>query len=151
MAVYTVTFTAPTIHDFGGSPRDLYQVQNPAPGDPDLAARVRNLLTPVQVRRDDRWGLDHGSWSILRHIYPQADIPVVQLSIDETRPPSFHYEVDAIPSVFPKRSPRCPIADTVSSLLQSTRAHAAFAMRPSGEQVPRMCFISVKGPGNTMH
>src|SRR5205085_2951037 len=86
--------TAPrTIHDFGGFPRELYQVQYPAPGDPDLAARVQKLLAPVPVRRDDRWGLDHGTWSVLCHVYPQADIPVVQLSIDETQPPSSHYEI----------------------------------------------------------
>jgi 4,5-DOPA dioxygenase extradiol len=78
------------IHDFGGFPRELYQVQYPAPGDPDLAARVQKLLAHVPVRRDERWGLDHGTWSVLRHVYPQADIPVVQLSIDETQPPSFH-------------------------------------------------------------
>ena len=86
--------TAPrTIHDFGGFPRELYQVQYPAPGDPDLAARVQKLLAPLPVRRDDGWGLDHGTWSVLCHVYPQADIPVVQLSIDETQPPAFHYEI----------------------------------------------------------
>ena len=73
--------------------RELYQLQYPAPGDPDLAARVQKLLAPTPVRRDDRWGLDHGTWSVLLHVYPQADIPVVQLSIDETQPPSFHYEI----------------------------------------------------------
>ncbi len=92
-AAVTVSTAPRTIHDFGGFPRELYQVQYPAPGDPDLAARVQRLLAPVPVRRDDRWGLDHGTWSVLRHVYPQADIPVVQLSIDETQPPSFHYEV----------------------------------------------------------
>src|SRR5690242_3272764 len=65
----------------------------PAPGDPDLAVRIQKLLAPVPVRRDDGWGLDHGTWSVLLHVYPQADIPVVQLSIDETQPPSFHYEI----------------------------------------------------------
>ena len=92
-AAVTVSTAPKTIHDFGGFPRELYQVQYPAPGDPDLAARVQKLLAPVQVRRDGRWGLDHGTWSVLRHVYPQADIPVVQLSIDETQPPRFHYEV----------------------------------------------------------
>jgi 4,5-DOPA dioxygenase extradiol len=89
----TVSTAPKTIHDFGGFPRELYQVHYPAPGDPDLARRVQKLLAPVTVRRDDRWGLDHGTWSVLRHVYPKADIPVVQLSIDETQPPSFHFEV----------------------------------------------------------
>ncbi len=92
-AAVTVSTAPKTIHDFGGFPRELYQIQYPAPGDPDLAARVQKLLTPLPVRRDEHWGLDHGTWSVLRHVYPQADIPVVQLSIDETQPPSFHYEI----------------------------------------------------------
>ena len=65
-AAVTVSTAPKTIHDFGGFPRELYQVQYPAPGDPDLAARVQKLLAPVQVRRDGRWGLDHGTWSVLR-------------------------------------------------------------------------------------
>src|SRR5437660_263919 len=86
--------TAPrTIHDFGGFPRELYQVQYPAPGDPDLARRVQQLLAPLPVTLDNSWGLDHGTWSVLRHVYPDADIPIVQLSIDETQPASFHFEV----------------------------------------------------------
>lgn len=86
--------TAPrTIHDFGGFPRELYQVQYPAPGDPALARRVQHLLAPTEVVFDQVWGLDHGTWSVLRHVYPDADIPVVQLSIDETRPASFHFEI----------------------------------------------------------
>ncbi|HEU5411431.1 MAG TPA: 4,5-DOPA dioxygenase extradiol [Candidatus Acidoferrales bacterium] len=92
-AAVTVSTAPRTIHDFGGFPRELYRVQYSAPGDPHLAARVQQLLAPVPVRRDDGWGLDHGTWSVLRHIYPQADIPVVQLSIDETQAPSFHYEI----------------------------------------------------------
>jgi len=86
--------TAPrTIHDFGGFPRELYQVQYPAPGEPALARRVQELLAPLPVRLDNSWGLDHGTWSVLRHVYPAADIPVVQLSIDETRSGSFHLDV----------------------------------------------------------
>jgi 4,5-DOPA dioxygenase extradiol len=86
--------TAPrTIHDFGGFPRELYQVQYPAPGEPALARRVQQLLAPLDVALDQRWGLDHGTWSVLRHVYPAADVPVVQLSIDETRPAAFHFEV----------------------------------------------------------
>jgi 4,5-DOPA dioxygenase extradiol len=89
----TVSTAPRTIHDFGGFPPELYQVQYPAPGDPALAERVRQLLAPLDVRRDNSWGLDHGTWSVLAHVYPVADIPVVQLSIDETRPASFHYEI----------------------------------------------------------
>lgn len=92
-AAVTVSTAPRTIHDFGGFPRELYEAQYPAPGDPDLAARVQKLLAPLSVRRDERWGLDHGTWSVLCHMYPDADVPVVQLSIDETQPPLFHYDI----------------------------------------------------------
>jgi len=82
-----------TIHDFGGFPRELFAVQYPAAGSLALAGRVRDLLAPVPVQMDDQWGLDHGTWSVLVHAYPDADIPVVQLSIDETREASWHYEI----------------------------------------------------------
>ena len=82
-----------TIHDFGGFPRELYEVTYPAPGDRGLASRVRELLAPVDVRYDEHWGLDHGTWSVLVHAYPNADVPVVQLALDETHPPSYHYEL----------------------------------------------------------
>lgn len=81
-----------TIHDFGGFPPELYRVAYPAPGDPALAERVRSLLSPTPVGLDQQWGLDHGTWSVLCHVFPKADIPVVQLSIDETQPAEFHYE-----------------------------------------------------------
>jgi 4,5-DOPA dioxygenase extradiol len=82
-----------TIHDFGGFPPALYEVQYPAPGDPELARRVQELLAPVNVELDHHWGLDHGAWSVLCHLFPQADLPVIQLSIDETQPGWFHYEL----------------------------------------------------------
>ena len=83
-----------TIHDFGGFPQELYQVEYPAPGSPELAERVAGLLAPVAAKIDEKsWGLDHGTWSVLCHVFPDADIPVVQLSIDETKPPEFHYEI----------------------------------------------------------
>jgi 4,5-DOPA dioxygenase extradiol len=82
-----------TIHDFYGFPQALFDMQYPAPGDPALARRVRDLLAPVAVRLDEDWGLDHGTWSVLVHAYPRADVPVVQLSIDGTQPARFHYEL----------------------------------------------------------
>jgi len=82
-----------TIHDFGGFPRALYEIKYPAPGDSQLASRVKDLLGPVSVGLDTKWGLDHGTWSVLCHVFPDADVPVIQLSIDETQPASFHYEV----------------------------------------------------------
>lgn len=84
-----------TIHDFGGFPQNLFEVNYPAPGAPELANRVQQLLAPTDVKMDKRWGLDHGTWSVLCHVYPEADIPVVQLSIDETQPAEFHYGLAA--------------------------------------------------------
>ena len=85
--------TPRTIHDFGGFPRELYEVQYPAPGEPSLAQHIKKLLDPVSVGLDLSWGLDHGTWSVLCHVFPEADVPVVQLSIDETQPPAFHHEI----------------------------------------------------------
>jgi len=82
-----------TIYDFGGFPRALYEVKYPAAGSISLARRVRDLLAPSFVEMDQTWGLDHGTWSVLCHAYPSATIPVVQLSIDETKPASFHHEL----------------------------------------------------------
>ncbi len=89
----TANLTPPTIHDFGGFPRELYEVEYGAPGSPELARRVRDLLNPLSVGLDESWGLDHGTWAVLRHVFPEADIPIVQLSIDETQSAQFHYEI----------------------------------------------------------
>ncbi|HVT42762.1 MAG TPA: 4,5-DOPA dioxygenase extradiol [Thermoanaerobaculia bacterium] len=89
----TAMETPRTIHDFGGFPRELFGVAYPAPGDPDLASRVQSMLAPLAVGLDLSWGLDHGTWSVLCHLFPDAGIPVVQLSIDETQPPEFHYQI----------------------------------------------------------
>ena len=93
-ATLATAMAAPrTIHDFGGFPKELYQISYPAHGDPQLARRVQELLAPLTVGLDNSWGLDHGTWSVLAHVFPDADIPVVQLSIDETQPAEFHFEL----------------------------------------------------------
>lgn len=80
-----------TIHDFGGFPPALYRIQYPAPGSPDLANRIQQLVHSTDIEANFDWGLDHGTWAILRYLFPQADIPVVQLSIDDSRPAEYHY------------------------------------------------------------
>jgi 4,5-DOPA dioxygenase extradiol len=82
-----------TIHDFYGFPEPLYRFHYDAPGDPQLADRVVELLQPVPVIKSERWGLDHGAWTVLMHMYPDADVPVVQLSMDRTKPPEWHFEL----------------------------------------------------------
>lgn len=80
-----------TIHDFGGFPEALFQVQYPAPGSPSLAKETASMIHSTQVELDHDWGLDHGTWTIIRHMYPEATIPILQLSIDYTKDPAFHY------------------------------------------------------------
>lgn len=82
-----------TIHDFGGFPRELYEVQYPAPGSPTLAEETKSMIRSVQVEADHDWGLDHGAWTVVRHMYPEANIPVLQLSIDYTKGPDYHYRL----------------------------------------------------------
>lgn len=83
----------PTIHDFGGFPQKLFEVQYPAPGSPQLAKQTKAIITKTNVGLDDKWGLDHGAWSVIKHLYPNADIPVIQMSIDYTQPAKYHYEL----------------------------------------------------------
>ena len=89
----TAMANPPTIHDFGGFPRELFEVQYPAPGSPKLAQETKELISSTYVHLDDKWGLDHGAWSVIRHMYPNADIPIIQLSLDYTRGPKYHYEL----------------------------------------------------------
>ena len=83
----------PTIHDFGGFPQALFDVQYPAPGSPELAQETKSIITKTEVGLDDKWGLDHGAWSVIKHLYPNADIPVIQMSIDYSQPAKYHYEL----------------------------------------------------------
>lgn len=82
-----------TIHDFGGFPQALFDVQYPAPGSPELARETAELLEPVFVEEDHSWGLDHGAWSVIKHMYPEAGIPVIQMSIDYSKPPQYHFDL----------------------------------------------------------
>jgi len=82
-----------TIHDFGGFPDELYQIQYPAPGSPDLATEIQKDIRTVEVGLDHEWGLDHGTWTVVRHMFPEANIPVLQLSIDYSKPAHYHYNL----------------------------------------------------------
>lgn len=82
-----------TIHDFGGFPKALHEFQYPAPGSPELAAAAAQLLPKAPAALDQSWGLDHGAWTVLTHLYPKADVPVVQMSLDRTKSPDFHFEL----------------------------------------------------------
>jgi len=89
----TTTAHPETIHDFGGFPKELFDQQYPAPGSPEMAALTKELVTTSHIQSDESWGLDHGTWSVLLPMYPAADIPVYQLSLDYYQPPSYHYEI----------------------------------------------------------
>lgn len=82
-----------TIHDFGGFPQELFDVEYPAPGSPELAKETKEIIAGTDVGLDDQWGLDHGAWSVIKHMYPDADIPVIQMSLDYTKPAKYHYEL----------------------------------------------------------
>lgn len=82
-----------TIHDFGGFPQALFDVQYPAPGSPDLANETKQMVQKTEIGLDQKWGLDHGSWSVIKHLYPNADVPVIQMSLDYTKPAQYHFEL----------------------------------------------------------
>lgn len=82
-----------TIHDFGGFPKELFAVEYPAKGNPELAVETSQLLLPTEVELDEHWGLDHGAWSVIKHLYPEANVPVIQLSIDYSKSPQYHFEL----------------------------------------------------------
>ena len=82
-----------TIHDFGGFPQALFDVQYPAPGNPELADETKNIISKTNVGLDESWGLDHGAWSVIRVMYPEADIPVIQMSLDYYQNPQYHYDL----------------------------------------------------------
>ncbi len=89
---YVTAMSQPqTIHDFGGFPQALFDVQYPAPGSPDLARATKEIVSSRTIQLDDKWGLDHGAWSVVRHLYPDADVPVIQMSIDYKQSPMSHY------------------------------------------------------------
>lgn len=92
-----------TIHDFGGFPKELYEVQYAAKGDPSLANDVKETVTTASVGLDDKWGLDHGCWSVVKHLYPKADIPVIQLSLNYNKTPQQHYDLAKELSVFRRK------------------------------------------------
>ena len=89
----TAMLNPKTIHDFYGFPKELFEVNYPAPGSPELARETAELLLPEIVEEDHSWGLDHGAWSVIRHLYPNAEIPVIQLSIDYSKPPQYHFDL----------------------------------------------------------
>ncbi|MCU4155843.1 4,5-DOPA dioxygenase extradiol [Carboxylicivirga sp. A043] len=82
-----------TIHDFGGFPKELYEIQYPAPGLPKLANEIKNMASGTNIILDEKWGLDHGAWSVIRHMYPKANIPVIQMSLDYNKTPKQHYQL----------------------------------------------------------
>ena len=82
-----------TIHDFGGFPQALFDVRYPAPGSPELARETKEIVSKTDVGLDEKWGLDHGAWSVINRFYPEADVPVIQMSLDYYQNPQYHYDL----------------------------------------------------------
>jgi 4,5-DOPA dioxygenase extradiol len=94
MGTFVTTMEKPvTIHDFGGFPRELFDVNYPVPGSPQLAKETKRIITKTEVGLDDKWRLDHGAWSVIKRLYPDADVPVIEMSLDYMQSPQFHYEL----------------------------------------------------------
>jgi 4,5-DOPA dioxygenase extradiol len=91
---YVTAMESPrTIHDFGGFPKALYEVQYPAPGSPELAKEMGQIVESTEIQMDHQWGLDHGAWSVIKHLYPDAEVPVIQMSLDRNKGAKYHYEL----------------------------------------------------------
>jgi len=113
-----------TIHDFGGFPQALFDIRYPAPGAPALAQRIAHLLSPLPVRQDQSWGLDHGTWSVLARMYPEAQIPVVQLSLDLAQPAAWHFELGRSLSALRDEGVLLMASGNVVHNLRQLRSHA---------------------------
>ncbi|NNE55376.1 MAG: 4,5-DOPA dioxygenase extradiol [Flavobacteriales bacterium] len=99
----TAMETPRTIHDFGGFPQDLFDVQYPAPGSPSLAKEAKTIVQKTEIGLDENWGLDHGAWSVIKHLYPNADVPVIQMSLDFTKSAQYHFELAQELSILRKK------------------------------------------------
>ncbi|WNJ18788.1 4,5-DOPA dioxygenase extradiol [Pontibacter sp. G13] len=131
----TAMTAPPTIHDFGGFPQELFEVSYPAPGDPALAREIQQKLHPLTVGLDHEWGLDHSTWSITRQMFPNADIPVLQLSIDYHRDAQHHYELGQALSELRKKGVLIIGSGNLVHNLRMIDFRKAMEKGPDGQQV----------------
>lgn len=115
----------PTIHDFGGFPKALSDVQYPAPGSLKVANETISLLHSVHAEPDNDWGLDHGAWTVVRHMYPEANVPVLQLSIDYSKGPQYHYDLINFNRISPDISLAIPTSEHYLPLIYSLGLQSA--------------------------